>query len=144
MAMSKAQITAAYRVRHPDRVKDYAARTKEKQATRAREHYQKNRAVRLAQVKAYRAANPEYRKRKQLTDRTIRSAHALRRMVWALLRQRDGDGCQICNLPIAPGEESIDHILPLSLGGSHGSENLRLLHRPCNVRRPKGRFKTKV
>ncbi len=137
MALTKAQIT--YRLRHPEKIREYERSDRARAS--GRRWYQANREKILARVKAYRDTNPEYRKRKQELERGLRSSNVYRHIIWDLLRQRDGDICQICNLPIAPGEESIDHILPLSMGGSHSAENVRLLHRTCNVRRPKGRFK---
>jgi len=52
------------------------------------------------------------------------------------LVQRDGLVCGICGKPIATAREiTIDHIRPLSKGGSDKLTNLRLAHEPCNVRR---------
>lgn len=59
--------------------------------------------------------------------------------------ERDGDKCGICkrkvNLSLKSGTRgsrrgpSIDHIIPRSLGGSDGPENLRLAHWGCNQKR---------
>ena len=53
----------------------------------------------------------------------------------AVLVERDCGICGICRLPVAPGDRSIDHILPLADGGVHSYANTRLTHRLCNVRR---------
>lgn len=55
----------------------------------------------------------------------------------AKLRDRDGDDCQICGLPLASLDEPwhIDHIEPQSLGGSDDLRNLRLTHESCNMER---------
>lgn len=50
----------------------------------------------------------------------------LRRAVWA----RDGGRCQNCGSRFAV---QIDHIHPISMGGGHGLDNLRLLCRSCNL-----------
>jgi len=34
-----------------------------------------------------------------------------------------------------PGSKSIDHILPLSKGGSHSQENVQWAHLVCNTRK---------
>lgn len=49
------------------------------------------------------------------------------------LLHRDGNRCFYCFLPIPPGEESIEHLLPLAHGGTHHLSNLVLAHRPCNT-----------
>lgn len=52
---------------------------------------------------------------------------------------RDGWVCQLCNLPVLhfvrfphPRSPSIDHILPVSLGGQHVESNVQLAHFGCN------------
>lgn len=62
------------------------------------------------------------------------------------LRERDGDRCDYCTKPITFGVTtgprgdnamgpSIDHIQPVSKGGTDELTNLRLLHWDCNRRR---------
>ncbi len=56
--------------------------------------------------------------------------------------ERDGWACAICSEPVDPGlaypdrlSKSIDHIIPLSKGGSHTRENVAITHLTCNVRK---------
>ena len=58
------------------------------------------------------------------------------------LAVRDGRRCNICNRKIdlslsgmAKWGPTIDHILPVSLGGTNDPNNLTLAHRCCNTRR---------
>ena len=46
---------------------------------------------------------------------------------------RDGGLCQLCNKPVEPEHATLDHIIPLSLGGSNEFDNLQLAHRRCNA-----------
>ena len=62
--------------------------------------------------------------------------------VRAEIAGRDGFTCGICAEPVDmvlaypdPGFASLDHILPVSHGGSSEPENLRLTHLLCNVTR---------
>lgn len=56
------------------------------------------------------------------------------------LRERDGDACGICGMPIdfslsgrnALGR-SVDHVLPRSKGGAHSWANTQLAHLRCNI-----------
>lgn len=56
--------------------------------------------------------------------------------------ERDGWMCGICALPVDrsvtypdPRSPSLDHVLPLSLGGHHTMENVTIAHLSCNVRK---------
>jgi 5-methylcytosine-specific restriction endonuclease McrA len=43
-----------------------------------------------------------------------------------------GRVCWVCG---EPGADSIDHVVPISEGGTHTLDNLRPAHRACNSRR---------
>lgn len=52
--------------------------------------------------------------------------------------ERDGGLCQICGEGMdgvwpGPLSPSLDHVVPLSLGGAHAPENVQLAHLRCNV-----------
>ena len=55
------------------------------------------------------------------------------------LYARDSGICQICGLPVHPvkgidnsWDGTIDHIVPISVGGKHSMSNCQLAHRICN------------
>ncbi|GAC1529983.1 MAG: hypothetical protein NVS2B4_08620 [Ramlibacter sp.] len=43
--------------------------------------------------------------------------------------------CWVCGEPVAPGDATLEHIMPLSDGGSSHLENLAISHAVCNRRR---------
>ncbi|WP_409347890.1 HNH endonuclease [Nocardia fluminea] len=56
--------------------------------------------------------------------------------------ERDSWECGICARPVErsrcapdPLSASVDHIVPVSLGGDHTRANVRLAHLRCNIRR---------
>lgn len=58
------------------------------------------------------------------------------------LRQRDGDRCHLCKRKVNARVHynhndypSVDHLIPLSVGGSHAWQNVALAHRGCNSKR---------
>lgn len=62
-----------------------------------------------------------------------------RRALREFLRQRDGDDCWVCGLPLdwegdrlGPLAGTLDHIHPVRDGGTCTRTNLRLAHRVCN------------
>jgi 5-methylcytosine-specific restriction endonuclease McrA len=48
---------------------------------------------------------------------------------------RDGDSCHLCGKWLSVHEMTFDHVLPLSRGGEHTPENIRLAHRSCNSKK---------
>lgn len=53
--------------------------------------------------------------------------------------ERDEWICGICGKPVNEGDASLDHIVPLALGGAHTRANVRLAHIRCNSRRGAGK-----
>ncbi len=58
---------------------------------------------------------------------------------WKMLRliviSRDGLVCGICGGEVAPDDVHIDHIQPVSRGGSNDLDNLQVTHSVCNKRK---------
>lgn len=58
-----------------------------------------------------------------------------------ILRERDGENCHLCSLPMLfhshnrPVNASVDHLIPRSFQGCDCLSNLRLAHTICNERR---------
>jgi hypothetical protein len=88
------------------------------------------------------------------SERCNSSAHALvrkmagragserRKISRAAIGDRDGWRCNICHRPVDkrrrhpdPLAPSIDHVIPLSQGGTNDLENLQLTHLVCNLRK---------
>lgn len=46
--------------------------------------------------------------------------------------RRDKWTCHICGEHVEIGDVSLDHVIPLVLGGAHTAENLACAHRSCN------------
>lgn len=123
------------------------AKLKEKDAA----HYQATRSKQDAASKAWAALHPEsraqHRRLSKLRHPETNKAYKKRRK--ARLRgaavievfsdreifERDGWICGICGEPIVRGEQSIDHILPVSKGGQHTRANVRAAHYICNRNR---------
>ena len=60
----------------------------------------------------------------------------------AQIFERDGWRCQICKLKVNPRytgthpkAPSLDHIIPLAVGGTHQPSNVQLAHFGCNARK---------
>lgn len=77
-----------------------------------------------------------------LRDAIKRGSPESQRIIHADIFDRDGWICGICDLPVDPNlsfphrfSASLDHVVPLSLAGSHTRKNVRCSHLTCNVAR---------
>lgn len=122
----------------------------ERQASRATVRRERDRhVIRLQDMARYERSRE---KRIELATehghrRRIRLAGATRErgITHAALRKRDGDSCCHCGTTMifeparghvfVPQRATIEHLLPLSRGGSHTWENVALACWQCNVRR---------
>jgi hypothetical protein len=75
-----------------------------------------------------------------------RRSSGYRKLKWKVIA-RDGAACALCRQRIdlacrmpEPGTFTLDHIVPVSLGGSDAIHNLRPAHFHCNKRRGTGEF----
>jgi 5-methylcytosine-specific restriction endonuclease McrA len=48
---------------------------------------------------------------------------------------RDNAKCSVCKRHVVREQASLEHVVPLSAGGAHTEENLRLAHRTCNSKK---------
>ena len=83
--------------------------------------------------------------RKNLAARRERAARVGRKNAerhrWTIqtLIRKHGGLCHLCNKPVemhdehSPTYATIDHIVPLSRGGSENLSNIALAHRGCNA-----------
>lgn len=49
--------------------------------------------------------------------------------------KRDGMKCYLCRRRVARKDLSFDHVVPLSKGGTHTPENVRVTHLKCNLKK---------
>ena len=90
----------------------------------------------------------KHRRNKDYHRRNKRRGRARKRWRWnkgrdqsdrvraRLFDEQDGK-CGICQEPMVLGQDklSVDHIVPLSKGGSSRGENLQLTHHKCNQKK---------
>jgi hypothetical protein len=76
------------------------------------------------------------------TQRRIRTNEAIQNFKRIDIYERDGWICQLCKKAVnpklsfpSPACASLDHVIPLSRGGSHQATNVQLAHLRCNTSR---------
>jgi 5-methylcytosine-specific restriction endonuclease McrA len=103
----------------------------------ARKRYAADPAPRIALVKRY-YSTEHGRKNRRLNGhrRRARESSAFVEdvdLVHLLMLQ--GYICHVCEHPILPGDESLDHVVPLARGGLHAWGNCLAAHARCNSRK---------
>ena len=90
--------------------------------------------------KAYRKANPEKGRESSRKHRALKQTTQVEPIKEKEIYLRDGWTCQICHKKVHnklkfpnPMSASLDHIIPLSEGGTHTYDNVQLAHLGCNI-----------
>ena len=122
--------TKAYEKANPEKVKAWKSK-----------YINLHREKHMEAIRKYQRANPEKvrdvikRRRKYIANATIEKFSSIE------IYERDGWICQICHTRVdkrltypSPMSKSLDHIIPVSLGGSHERRNVQLAHLGCNRR----------
>jgi hypothetical protein len=68
-------------------------------------------------------------------SRRVRRAPKRERVELKLVAERDGWRCHICQRRVTRDDWSIDHLVPLIVGGNHTYDNVALAHFNCNTKR---------
>lgn len=150
---SQARRCAKYRASHPDKVplwsKTYYAAHKEEIAARSKAYYESQREKLREYHKAYRAANREriaaqqraYQQANRDKLRVFASTRAARKIEnggshtadeWQELCAWFDNACVCCG---ATTRLVVDHVLPVSKGGTDDISNVQPLCKPCNSRK---------
>jgi len=122
-----------YYQRHKEQVKAQAKKWQGEHADERKaymvEYWQKNR------TKLNRQQNIVWHRRRARLQGVQQEAIKL-----DILFTRDAGRCGICGKAVQNGDGSIDHIVPLCLGGNHTWSNVQLAHKNCNCKRGAGRL----
>jgi 5-methylcytosine-specific restriction endonuclease McrA len=102
----------------------------------------------IAPRPGHRFCSPGCRRRHRTYNRRqLQRARAGSPVGRAAIFQRDGWTCRLCGAPVDrtlrsphPLAPSLDHIVPLSAGGTHEPANVQLAHVVCNVAKGSDRW----
>lgn len=99
---------------------------------RDRAYYLRHREERIAAAVEYQRDHPEHRSRYKARRK---GAAVVERFSHGEIAERDDWTCHICDLEVTREDWSIDHLVPLSLGGDHTRVNVKIAHHSCNASR---------
>lgn len=140
-----------YRQTHPEQVREYSREYLRKyfqvHPEQAREYHRKWYHAHIEQRREYARkwcqAHPEGSYARNARRRGL--LEKAEKVSPQEIFQRDGWICQICGKKVNPKlkspdpiSASLDHIIPLSKGGTHERKNLQLAHLICNIKKNNG------
>ena len=117
-------VAAAYRERNREKMRVYAAeRAKNREKLREIE-------------RRYLMRHPEKQREKHLRRKALmRKASVIGRINIMEVIKRDNSTCYLCGKLLSHTSITIDHVIPISRGGSHTTENVRVACARCNSRK---------
>jgi 5-methylcytosine-specific restriction endonuclease McrA len=122
--------------RERDRARAYQRTRSEAQRATRRRYYEAHPAECRERVAAWKRANPEKVREQR------RRSYARRKGAWRVdpvtrtyVIARDGGRCHLCGKRPRLRDLTIDHVVPISRGGAHVAENMRVACRSCNCRK---------
>lgn len=91
--------------------------------------------TRRAYYNQWRRTHKEYHRNNQSERRARQKGAKTTKVNFNEILMRDGSVCYLCNCSVPLYEIHYDHVLPLSRGGSHSVDNIKVTHAVCNLRK---------
>ena len=111
----------------------YYLANKERILERNRNYYLANKEHILVRTK--KNNKKQYQQNESIRKYQYRSRCLRRNGTLQALLLRDGNNCLCCGVSFGETKPTIDHIIPMSRGGTDDLENLQMLCAPCNARK---------
>jgi 5-methylcytosine-specific restriction endonuclease McrA len=115
------------------KARQYTIDKKEIILKKKRKYYAKNRQHELNRCKKWAQENPEKACQKVAKRNAIKKALTIGKVDYTEIIKRDGYICHICGGEVNKDDVHFDHVIPLSKGGSHSMDNIKVSHSHCNL-----------
>ena len=140
----QAVYTAGHKREKAEYDKAYGEVNRERIATRSVEYRSKNKEKLAVSKAVYQKAHRPERNAYEGTRRALKAGFILGataaqkaaiKEVYRKAREGDNIRCELCGERIPKGDRQVDHVMPLSKGGSHLSSNLEITCSHCNLKK---------
>jgi 5-methylcytosine-specific restriction endonuclease McrA len=123
---------AAWRIRNKEKVKAY--RTKDRVQEYSRAHYERHKEEIKDRVSQYRKSNPNKVRALNHARRGLERSGKLSSNIIEILFFKQKGLCVCCKKKLGK-DFHLDHIVPLSMGGTNTDDNVQLLKPRCNLQK---------
>lgn len=137
---SKRKFYYENRIKILEKQKEYKKENREREIRRSRRYHLENKEKERKRRKRYRLNNPHIDREHNQRRRAWKKGAIVEKFSNLDIYKRDKWKCGICGGKVNkhlkyphPLSPSLDHIVPLSRGGSHIPENVQLAHLRCNL-----------
>jgi len=111
-----------WRKNNPEKDREYSRRWRANNPIKAKEV-----------TKRYQINNLHNSRQRCARRYAIKLSNTVGDVCYESILSRDGYICHICNKTVDPNDIHFDHVVPLSRGGSHSMENIKVSHSTCNI-----------
>lgn len=118
---------------HIQRKRKYNKEASEKISEHKRKYYILHRERELLRCKKWAKLNPEKATQKSMKRYAIKKSVTIEKVDYSEILKRDGCICHICGKPVDKNDIHFDHVIPLSKGGNHSMNNIKVSHSHCNL-----------
>lgn len=121
--------------RHLEQSRRWHESNPEKVRRSQRDYYYRNKETRLENRRRWARQNPDKVAQQNETRRAREAGVAVEEIDYKRIYIRDHDICYLCGGKVKKSERHLDHVIPLSRGGAHSEDNIRVTHARCNLKK---------
>lgn len=132
-------IKLRYRTEHADTIRESKRRCYEAKKDQYNERVRLNQRANPERTNRWKRAwsqrNPAKKQEVRMRYNARKQGATIGAVDYAAIYQRDKGICHICLNPTPKGRLNYDHVIPLSKGGAHSMDNIKVSHARCNFKK---------
>lgn len=139
---NKEELRAFARKKYHDNIEDerlrsrvYHTKNKHKANEKSSLWYNKNKELKKKYSENWREQNKDKVKTYSAKRRALKLSTQVEVVDYATIYGRDEGICHLCGQFVEVGDVHMDHVIPLSKGGTHTYDNIKVSHSWCNLRK---------
>ncbi len=121
-----------YREANSEYYKQWRKANRERIKEQQKLYREANREKIMKKQKQWNEANPEKNREKARRYKAQKINASIGEVCYKTILERDGYVCHLCNGPVEKDDVHFDHVIPVSRGGAHSMENIKVAHSYCN------------